>query len=599
MAFTVSLYAALLIFVFGLVYRVSRWFKRKVGVAGRDISSGERFIEALSSSVRVLAGRKMITLLKVFFLEIILQRKILKESPLRWVMHLAIYYGFILLLLTHALGEIVAVRLFPDYYPTANPFYFIRDFMGLVVIAGLLIAVYRRFVLKVPRMHSNARDVYGIVILAVIMVSGFSMLGLKITSHSVFTRMVEDYSDVKSAGDFEALESLWVKDYGLVSPGINPPFDESVIEKGRFIHEMNCALCHSAPQWSPGSYAVAKLVSPVALSLDRASVAAFLWWVHVLACLLGLAYLPFSKMFHIIVTPVSILVNAVTDKGSVSPGRIATIHAMELDACMHCATCSKTCSAGTVYDALGNEFILPGEKMQTLRLLADGKPVGKKGLAELVEGVYLCTNCDRCTVACPAGIGLRELWIDAREELIRHSATAALLSQYSFVRGLKRSEPGGHGYEQPLERVRKAVAGNFASLTDPSVVLELPPGESAADPPPDAGTFAYCFGCRTCTTVCPVVAVYDSPIEALGLLPHQIMCSMGLGLDEMASGARMIWDCVTCYQCQEHCPQKVCVTDVLYELKNLAVKRAEAVGDDGWAAGTPSTKGAGFETGED
>jgi len=34
----------------------------------------------------------------------------------------------------------------------------------------------------------------------------------------------------------------------------------------------------------------------------------------------------------------------------------------------------------------------------------------------------------------------------------------------------------------------------------------------------------------------------------------------------------MLWDCVTCYQCQEQCPQGVKVTEVLYELKNLAIK---------------------------
>jgi heterodisulfide reductase subunit C len=36
-------------------------------------------------------------------------------------------------------------------------------------------------------------------------------------------------------------------------------------------------------------------------------------------------------------------------------------------------------------------------------------------------------------------------------------------------------------------------------------------------------------------------------------------------------GAKMIWDCLTCYQCQEHCPQNVKVTDILYELKYMAV----------------------------
>jgi len=36
----------------------------------------------------------------------------------------------------------------------------------------------------------------------------------------------------------------------------------------------------------------------------------------------------------------------------------------------------------------------------------------------------------------------------------------------------------------------------------------------------------------------------------------------------------MLWDCLTCYQCQEHCPQNVKVTEVLYGLKNLSIKNA-------------------------
>jgi len=79
---------------------------------------------------------------------------------------------------------------------------------------------------------------------------------------------------------------------------------------------------------------------------------------------------------------------------------------------------------------------------------------------------------------------------------------------------------------------------------------------------------------QNCTTVCPVVVSFENPKETLGLLPHQIMNCLGLGLVEMATGPKMIWDCVTCYQCQEHCPQNVDVTDILFQLKNLAVKNA-------------------------
>ncbi|HDR15706.1 MAG TPA: hypothetical protein ENN79_09555 [Desulfobacteraceae bacterium] len=582
MAFTVSLYAAVFVFLAGFVYRISRWFTRKIGATGRDISPRARFIEAVSGIGRVIASRKFFVLIKVFVLEILLQRKILQENPLRWVMHLLIYYGFILLLVMHALGEVVTAKIFTDYSSTVNPFFFLRDFFGLVVIAGIAIAVYRRFILKVPRMHSNRMDIYGIVIIVVIILSGFFLTGLKITSHSVFMRMVEDFSIVSEGEEeFEGLESLWVKEYGLVSPNVKAPFDDDLIEMGRETHDMDCAFCHSSPQWSPGGFVLAKTISSFAGALDRAGVTVFLWWIHVLACLVGLAYLPFSKMAHIIVTPLSILANAVTDRSSASAANIATIQALELDACMHCATCSLRCSAATVYEARGNDCILPAEKMQILRQLADGRPVGDKELNALVEGVYLCTNCDRCTVVCPAGINLKELWVDVREELIhRPVPVAAVLSPYSLLRGLKRQELTVYDYPPPIDRARTAAAGGFDAVIDSDEPLDLTLGEGRERPPEDAGSFAYCFGCRTCTTVCPVVAAYDDPAEILGLLPHQIMCAMGLGLTEVASGARMIWDCVTCYQCQEHCPQKVCVTDVLYQLKNVAAERAGAVSNE-------------------
>jgi heterodisulfide reductase subunit C len=72
--------------------------------------------------------------------------------------------------------------------------------------------------------------------------------------------------------------------------------------------------------------------------------------------------------------------------------------------------------------------------------------------------------------------------------------------------------------------------------------------------------------------VCPVIAHYENPKEAVGLLPHEIMHALALKQKGLALGSNMLWDCVTCYMCQEHCPQGVCVTDVLYELKNLALK---------------------------
>jgi heterodisulfide reductase subunit C len=132
------------------------------------------------------------------------------------------------------------------------------------------------------------------------------------------------------------------------------------------------------------------------------------------------------------------------------------------------------------------------------------------------------------------------------------------------------------GYPKPEAWARETIGVEYDLAKLMEKTLSLTPvnkkfsGELTGSA--QASTFAVCFGCQNCTNVCPVVALYENPKEAVGLLPHEIMHSLALKQKELALGSNMLWDCVTCYMCQEHCPQGVCVTDVLYELKNLALK---------------------------
>jgi len=419
-------------------------------------------------------------------------------------------------------------------------------------------------------------DYYAIIILAVIMISGFFLEATKITSISDFERMVNEFSDVDGEKDLKALESLWVHEFGVVSPNLKEPFEKKLLEHGREIHETNCAACHSSPKWAFTGYALANILNPIALSLDRAKGPNILWYIHILACFFGLAYLPFSKMFHIFASPVSLLANSVMEKDKSDPANIATRQVMELDACTHCGTCSFGCSAAVAFDALHNENILPSEKMVSLKSLIAGKKLSPEEIKAVQEGVCLCTNCDRCTVVCPVGINLKELWLNVREDLIQKGyPEPLLLSPFSFVRGLKQYELPADEYYKPVEAAKQAVAGKFDSLIKQSPLILQGGGIEEYNQLAKDNTFLYCFSCQNCTSVCPVVCSFDKPEEALGLLPHQIMRCLGLGLIEMASGASMIWDCLTCYQCQEHCPQNVNITDLFFQLKNLAVKNVE------------------------
>ncbi len=577
MLFLTLLYLALAIFVIGLIYKISTWFTRKIGDAAQDFTASERASAAAKGIAGVVFSAKILTLFKVFILDVLLQRRILKEDFVRWLMHMLIYGGFMLLLLMHALENFVSETIFTDYYSTLNPFFFLRDLFGVMVLVGVGIAIFRRFIIKVPRLKTKAMDHYAIIIMAVIMISGVFLEGAKISSFTEYQNMVEEYADLGDEEAQEALESYWVEYYGVVSPNVKAPFDEEVLAAGEEINDESCISCHSQSHWAFTGYAVAKMTTPVALALDEAGAANILWYIHWLACFIGLAYLPFSKMFHIFSTPISLLTNAVMEKETADPANIVTRQVMELDACMRCGTCSLRCSAAAAFDTLGNEYILPAEKMTFLKTLAAGKKLSRKALQAIQEGVYLCTNCDRCTVVCPAGINLKELWFNVREDLVqRGSPEPLVLSPFSFFRGLNRENISAKQYGRPLEGAGQAVAGRFEQLMDPGAPISFEDRKSIVlNKLPGAGTFAYCFGCQNCTTVCPVVLNYENPQEILGLLPHQIMNCLGLGLTEMAIGPKMIWDCVTCYQCQEHCPQNVQVTDIFFQLKNIAVKNAE------------------------
>jgi len=579
MVYHISLYICLAIFLIGLIYKISKWFFLNISVNSKEIASSKRFSSAIKGIILTVFSVKILTLIKVFFLDIVLQRKILQEDFFRWLTHILIYGAFMLLLFMHALDNFITAPIFTEYYPTINPFMFLRDLFGVLVIIGLCMALYRRFILKPPRLNTNSMDNYAIIILAIIMFSGFLLESTKIGSWSIYKQMVEDYADSTEPEEIKPLTAFWVKEFGTVSPDMKAPFGTEIIEQGREIHEMSCASCHSRPQWAFVGYPVAKAIKGIALGLDKAGIHTLLWYIHFLACFIGLAYLPFSKFFHIFSSPLSLLANSVMDKEDAEPANIATKQALELDACTHCGACTSRCSVGIVFKEIQNPNLLPSEKIQAVKKVASGKELGEEGFRFILGGVYMCTNCHRCTDVCPAGINLEDLWFGIREDMFQGDYPEfSALSPLSFYRGLMRETIQQDDYKRPLIQARESIAAECDLMKDQDKVVILTPPDrefqSSMFLSDQASTFSNCFGCQTCTNACPIVANFDNPKEVLGLLPHQIMYSVGLGIKDLAFGSNMLWDCLTCYQCQEQCPQGVRVTDVFYELKNLAIKNA-------------------------
>jgi len=192
------------------------------------------------------------------------------------------------------------------------------------------------------RIRTSGADVYALTVVAIIILSGFFLEGLKITSYAEYDRMIDEYGAGLDEDEIEALEAYWVKNFSVVSPTIKEPLSEKLVAQGAEVHEMSCVECHDRPESAFVSFALVSITKPFALSLDGANVRVFMWYVHIIASLIGLALLPFTKLFHIVSTPVSLLV-AELSKAKPEPASVATRQVVELDGCSHGGACHSSC----------------------------------------------------------------------------------------------------------------------------------------------------------------------------------------------------------------------------------------------------------------
>ena len=560
MFFKISLYIAMILFGIGTFYKVLMWFRKRTGDPSEKISAGDRFVQAVKGIFSTFFSLKLFQLIKIWFLEVLVQKQIGREGLVRWFMHFCIAYGFIFLLLMHALDRYVSQKLFPGYYSPElsalnpiNPFLFLRNLFGVMMLVGLAIAAYRRVFNRVMRLTTRRVDIYALVILALIALSGFFLEATKIISHERYEEMVAGFSSVSGEQEAAALRAYWAKEYAVVFPK-TPILDAASLAKGQEVHVNNCASCHSRPTAAFVSYGLAKAISPSALVLSQKSVREFLLYFHFLVCFLGLALLPFTKFFHILVSPLSLLINGVMDRTKASPANIATVRAIELDACMHCATCSIHCSVGPIYQDIPNINIFPSEKLSALNSLVSKKGASLSALPTIRLGDSICTRCYRCTTVCPAGIILQDQWINLDKDLTQLECP------------------------EPFVRLRNASVAHFDGDRKKAITPLLASEKKFKQGVGlsfQGSTFHSCFTCMTCSNSCPVVFNYKTPSEKLGLFPHQIMYSLKFGLQDNVLGAGMVWDCLGCYNCQENCPQGVRVTDILFELKNIAFQQTK------------------------
>ncbi|MFW5733643.1 MAG: 4Fe-4S dicluster domain-containing protein [Oceanidesulfovibrio sp.] len=552
----------------GFVWRIRRW-----PLGGAQISGAHEPPTRATCPKKTEHGRReqgVLRYVSAFSLDVLFQAHLARASLLRWIMHILLLAGFVGLLLMHAMDGVFSRAVLPSYQPTLDPYQWLRNLFGVMVTIGLVLAAYRRITVTCLKRTTRRDDWLALAIIAAIVVSGFLLESVQITSERVFDRMVADYFISDDPAELAGLRMVWEQEYGVVfSPPPPQPLSDAVdmstrelLALGHEINDFACASCHSDTASAFVSYPLSRAIAPVAPEVDEAGAVSALWYAHVLLCLAGIVYLPFGKMAHVFLTPLNLLVwptRAKPERGAVphacGGGGSKTLRGLGMDACMHCGMCSEHCSVAASHAVLGTKDILPSEKLRTLRR-KKLEGLGETAAFAFAEGSFICTECHRCTDVCPARIDLQDLWISSKRELV--------------------DEEGGGGVRaEPHRQITRFTAGQWAAQFAAGRLREPAPEEATrpvvlAESP---DTFWACVQCTTCTNVCPVVAAAEDPVRELDLTPQQIMNMLRMGLKDHVLGARMVWSCVTCYKCQEHCPQGVRVADTLYELRNIASAR--------------------------
>lgn len=158
MFLTYCAYAALAVCLAGIFWRMARWCVLSIGAESHETTPAQRMIAAFRAFSGVLFSRKLWVLCRTMLMETLVQRQILRKSPVRWIMHTGLFYGVLLLIVAHVLDDLTLARLVSDYASTLNPFKFLRNLLGLLLLTGLTIAIIRRYRISVLRRFNSIND---------------------------------------------------------------------------------------------------------------------------------------------------------------------------------------------------------------------------------------------------------------------------------------------------------------------------------------------------------------------------------------------------------------------------------------------------------
>jgi Fe-S oxidoreductase/nitrate reductase gamma subunit len=353
------------IFLYGVVRRIRRWRQ----------GQPEKRIDHI--------GKRLVNV----FTQAIMQLKTVRD-PYPGIMHLSIFWGILALFIGTALATVDwdVTHLFFDFQFLKGGVYIIYelvlDVLGFLLIVGLGLAIYRRYVIKPARLEDlpnkllKRDDLYVLVILSFIAITGFLVEGLRIAV--------------------------------------------------------------TQPDWAPWS-PIGNVLASIFTSWGDPSnevLHTSIWVTHIVVSFGALCSIPFTKLFHIISVPTNIFFSSLKPAGALAPLRDDTVFGvnevnrfswkqlLDFEACTRCGRCQDVCPAYT-----SGGILSPRNMMIKLEMHLWEKKNGRNLLGDVITPAELwaCTTCRACIQACPALIDHLSSFVDMRRYLVNEGEVDAQL----------------------------------------------------------------------------------------------------------------------------------------------------------------------------
>lgn len=358
--------------------------------------------------------------LKSLFFDGIFHKRILQEKYPGYL-HLFIFVGFLLPLAVIIFTQIMFSL--PDI--PAQILSVLLDLVGLLAIISIVLFLFRRFVTRPSRLDNRPEDLVVLLLILAILLTGMLLESLKL---NVIGREVS--------------------------------------------------------VWAPIGHVFSHLIQLSGIHIQTQSLLAkIVFRIHFFLVLGTIAYIPFSKMFHIISSPMNMFFRSFKTKGELSfidledenreTFGVAKIEEftwkqlMDLDACTRCGRCQDHCPAFLTEKPLSPKKFIQDLKNhmhtrapQVLQSRADGKP--GESQVELMDGgviekdsLWTCTTCRSCMDHCPVYVEHIDKIIDMRryQVLMASRFPEELVAAF---KGLERnSNPWGLGHDTRADWIQE------------------------------------------------------------------------------------------------------------------------------------------------